>query len=46
MDITDRKQAEADLEIQRAYFSQLFANSPSDCNHRHQQKCGELQSGF
>lgn len=28
MDITDRKQAEADLEIQRAYFSQLFANSP------------------
>lgn len=28
MDITDRKQAEIDLEIQRAYFSQLFANSP------------------
>ena len=28
MDITDRKQAETDLEIQRAYFSQLFANSP------------------
>jgi diguanylate cyclase (GGDEF)-like protein/PAS domain S-box-containing protein len=28
MDITDRIQAESDLEIQRAYFSQLFANSP------------------
>jgi len=28
MDITDRKQTEIDLEIQRAYFSQLFANSP------------------
>jgi Amt family ammonium transporter len=28
MDITDRKRAENDLEIQRAYFSQLFANSP------------------
>ncbi len=28
MDISDRKQAETDLEIQRAYFSQLFANSP------------------
>lgn len=28
MDITDHKQAEADLKIQRAYFSQLFANSP------------------
>ena len=28
MDITARKQAESDLEIQTAYFSQLFANSP------------------
>lgn len=28
MDITDRKSAETDLEVQRAYFSQLFANSP------------------
>jgi len=28
MDITDRKRTEADLEVQRAYFSQLFANSP------------------
>jgi Amt family ammonium transporter len=28
MDISDRKQAEKDLEEQRAYFSQLFANSP------------------
>ena len=28
MDITDRKRAENDLEIQRAYFSQLFDNSP------------------
>jgi len=28
MDISARKQAEIDLEIQRAYFSQLFANSP------------------
>lgn len=28
MDITARKQAERDLEIQTAYFSQLFANSP------------------
>ncbi len=28
MEITARKQAERDLEIQTAYFSQLFANSP------------------
>jgi Amt family ammonium transporter len=28
MDISDRKQAENDLEEQRAYFSQLFDNSP------------------
>jgi len=28
MDITDRKRTEADLEVQRAFFSQLFANSP------------------
>lgn len=28
MDVTGRKQAERDLEVQRAYFSQLFANSP------------------
>ncbi|WP_245590220.1 sensor domain-containing protein [Desulfobulbus elongatus] len=28
MDITDRKRTESDLEVQRAYFSQLFANSP------------------
>lgn len=28
MDITDRKRTETDLEVQRAYFSQLFANSP------------------
>jgi diguanylate cyclase (GGDEF)-like protein/PAS domain S-box-containing protein len=28
MDITGRKQTETDLEVQRAYFSQLFANSP------------------
>lgn len=28
MDITMRRRAEHDLEIQRAYFSQLFANSP------------------
>lgn len=28
MDITARKQAELNLEIQTAYFSQLFANSP------------------
>jgi len=28
VDITDRKRAEQELEIQRAYFSQLFANSP------------------
>ncbi len=28
MDISDRKQAERDLEVQRAYFSQLFENSP------------------
>ena len=28
MDITARKEAELELEIQRAYFSQLFANSP------------------
>ncbi len=28
MDISDRKQAEKDLAIQRAYFSQLFENSP------------------
>jgi Amt family ammonium transporter len=28
MDITSRKQAELDLEIQTAYFTQLFANSP------------------
>ena len=28
MDISDRKQAERDLQVQRAYFSQLFKNSP------------------
>lgn len=28
VDITARKQAEMDLEIQTAYFTQLFANSP------------------
>lgn len=28
MDITARKEAELELEVQRAYFSQLFANSP------------------
>lgn len=28
VDISDRKRAEQELEIQRAYFSQLFANSP------------------
>ena len=28
MDISARKQAERDLEVQRAYFSQLFENSP------------------
>jgi len=28
MDISGRKQAEKELEIQRAYFSQLFTNSP------------------
>jgi diguanylate cyclase (GGDEF)-like protein/PAS domain S-box-containing protein len=28
VDITDRKRAEEALEAQRAYFSQLFANSP------------------
>ena len=28
MDISDRKQTEKDLEVQRAYFSQLFENSP------------------
>ena len=28
VDITDRKEAEAALAAQRAYFSQLFANSP------------------
>ncbi len=28
VDITDRKRAEEGLEAQRAYFSQLFANSP------------------
>lgn len=28
MDITARKETEAELAVQRAYFSQLFANSP------------------
>jgi len=28
MDITARKETETELEVQRAYFSQLFANSP------------------
>jgi len=28
VDITDRKRAEKEVEVQRAYFSQLFANSP------------------
>ena len=28
MDITSRKQAEMDLKVQTAYFTQLFANSP------------------
>lgn len=49
MDITARKSAELELEVQRAYFSQLFANSPQaivlidtqrnvvNCNHGFEQ---------
>lgn len=52
MDVTDRKRTESDLEIQRAYFSQLFANSPQaiviidnrrnvvNCNHGFEQLFG------
>lgn len=52
MDITARKEAELELEIQRAYFSQLFANSPQaiviidtqrnvvNCNHGFEQLFG------
>ncbi len=52
IDITARKEAELELEIQRAYFSQLFANSPQaiviidtqrnvvNCNHGFEQLFG------
>jgi Amt family ammonium transporter len=52
MDITTRKQTELELEVQRAFFSQLFANSPQaiviidtqrnvvNCNHGFEQLFG------